>query len=143
MLPDLPSKLLEVAILDLEKAYNNEKMRVRMSDWLYFPDPGHHPDVCHVCLAGAVMRLSLGLGPFPGSCHRYPNSAATEIDAQKLRLLNDLRRGDIDNAIGRLDIPRPPGLKYFVRVAEWDDENPEPFFRSMCDLIVYLESFGL
>lgn len=55
-LPNKPSELIAIALADLIKVEKSKKFRVAMGAWHWTP-PGSN--VCHVCLAGAVMACTL------------------------------------------------------------------------------------
>lgn len=135
-LPDLPSKLLEVALLDLEKLEKNPAYSINMDNWHSVGASGK----CRVCLAGCVMTLELGADIYDDVApSRYPSR-----DADKLWALNQFRCGRIIPGILYLgeELEYRYKGKHCVPVVPYED-NPEDFKRDMVDLIVYLESQGL
>lgn len=59
-LPDEPSKLIRVALRDLEKCENDFRYRVDMSFW---HNASEETGVCSVCLAGATLAKTMGAPP--------------------------------------------------------------------------------
>lgn len=53
---DSPSRLLEIALVDLVKTEQTPGYCVDMGRWLHNKD-----NVCHACLAGSFIRWSLGI----------------------------------------------------------------------------------
>lgn len=57
-LPHKPSKLLSIAIADLEAVKKDKRYVINMGRW-HSPFHSKRGIVCHVCLAGSVMAKSL------------------------------------------------------------------------------------
>ena len=90
LLPNLPSDLILLALEDLEMAEQNKKYRVSMERW-HFP---MEDQPCSVCLAGAVMAMSLDANP---AKDYIPCDFDHEGD--KLRALNEFRIGEVRSGL--------------------------------------------
>jgi len=84
ILPKQPSKLLRLALSDLEKAEQHDDYKVSMNA---FHEP--HEGKCIVCLAGSVMAFSL---ESKKEELRFPTYFPNNED--QLNALNDFSRGD-------------------------------------------------
>ena len=93
-LPGQPSKLIRIALADLEKVEKSPAYVIDMSRW-------HEPrgERCYVCLAGAVISRTLSATPglFKHPCHYGKEYYA-------LLALNCFRMGKISNAFFYLDL---------------------------------------
>ena len=97
-LPDTLSGLLRVAVKDCRKAAKTKNVKFDMGRWFDSEGAG-----CYVCMAGAVMRGSLGVKT--ASVRAYnkkghlltPGSFRLPI-GNKLRAINALRTGDVRQA---------------------------------------------
>lgn len=115
-LPDKPSELLIVALADLEKCERSKKFHIEMAYWFMKND---NDGICEVCLAGAVMAQSC---PLPGMYQEgalFEPQDYPEAVEKKLKALNYLRIGNIDDAFNLLSIRRPKALPVQM-VAESD-----------------------
>lgn len=132
-LPDLPSELLELALHDLGEIEKDPKYTIDMHDW-------HHKrgGVCHVCLAGAVMATRLEVEPRQWLS---PYDFEDPI-ANKLAALNELRLGEVMDALDTLRIDLPKGLEQCVEVIDYHDDAGA-FKEDMRDLIALLKEHGL
>lgn len=86
------STLLEVALGDLKKQEKAKNVVIDMGTWCRKDKDG----VCHVCLAGSVMKGSLGLAPRKyNGIEPHQLSCGTE---KRMRALNYLRVGCVTSA---------------------------------------------
>ena len=90
-LPSKPSKLIRVALEDLEKAEAAEGVDVWMPVWHQVTG-----GVCTVCFAGAVMRRASSDG------ETLCPADFDEETADKLCALNHLRAGSVSGALAAL-----------------------------------------
>lgn len=115
LLPDKPSKLILVALEDLEWAEKNPKYRISMHAW---HQPGmmeishfdgeteSEQEVCQVCFAGSVMaktcksEWSSELTP-----HKFPKELK-----RKLIALNHFRCGEVESGLSCLGVDTPLSL---------------------------------
>jgi len=75
-LPKQPSKLLRLALNDLEKAEQHEDYKVSMNAF-HEPNEGK----CIVCLAGCVMAFSLGADKTHLTYPRYFDGSESQLNA--------------------------------------------------------------
>jgi len=147
--PKEPSKLIRLALKDLEACQKDKDYIIRMSGW-HYPVEGK----CHVCLAGAVISQTLGgkkeVDLFP-NCFPLPWASA-------LWALDFFRRGAIEHGLLHLNIlldsersskvPRYVSMPLYPSPLEpMDEENRadriEKFMQEMNKLVDLLESHGL
>lgn len=95
-LPDQPSKLLELALNDLEQVENDPRYDINMGQW-----HNPHETACSVCLAGAVMAGTLGAAPGE---EFSPEDFEQSNDAWKLYALDSARCGDWGSFMEELSI---------------------------------------
>ena len=126
-LPDKLSDLIEVALADLEKAENTEGQEINMTAWVYVTDKD--AQLCSLCLAGSVMAHSLGI-----VLHNSvsPESFAPSIK-QKLYAIDEVRKGQINNAIRRINRANNDG--YYIESSR--NDAPINVFKNVS--IVYYE----
>jgi hypothetical protein len=138
-LPDKPSKLIQLALSDLDWVETDPRYAVDMASW-HMPLPANYPPKCLVCLAGAVMAHSLGAPPYaPLNPECYREGGICE----KLMALDALRRGSLAVGLGFMQLrPPPEGVpnRYPVRAYEAD---PEGFKFDMRTVARILEEGGL
>ena len=85
------SELIRVAVSDLKKVLASPKHEIDMDDWIRL-----EPDICYVCLAGAVLINTLG----------YDEDSMLDVEDQPDEVqdimikLNDLRWGKIRGFLG-------------------------------------------
>lgn len=97
VLPDKPSKLLKVALIDLMKVEKmTKKYQINMGDWMV-KETG---SPCQVCHAGAVMACTLKAVPeTPGrwgdSLYCTPSNFSRKVSAQ-LDFINAVRTGELE-----------------------------------------------
>lgn len=134
-LPDLPSQLIRLALKDLDATLKDPRYIVDMEIW-HVPS---HNDICHVCLAGAVMAKSLNQPPDYAT-----NPSIFDLDTgQKLHALDFFRTGSVLTALELLDIIKPDGLESYATVPAYFDDDPQPFIDAMNGLANLLEEHGL
>lgn len=81
-LPDRKSALLRLAVEDAQKIEKTPGYILDMSNWHVTI-----ADVCHVCMAGAVMVHTLG-------CTRYdPHNPLDFVESDKLDSIDEMRGG--------------------------------------------------
>jgi hypothetical protein len=138
-LPSIPSKLIRVALADLEL---NEKDPNYVIDMEVF----HRKSLtekCEVCLGGSALRscgvppdFQLLVGP-----ERSEETWFTEKLWKKMQALNEARNGGIYTMFERLDIPFPKGMLDTCCIANYR-YAPIAFKRDLHFLADYLESKG-
>lgn len=135
-LPDKPSDLIRLAMLDLAKVEADPFYKVDMSDW-HNGGRRNHP-VCHVCLAGAVMARSLKT-PFEADI--TPAHFDGDIP-DKLAALDEFRQGEIAYGLSSMRLEKPDGLHGYMDVPSYE-RSPEKFRISMIVMADILEEHGL
>lgn len=130
-LPDKPSELIRVALNDLKKIEKTKGYEVDMESW-----HDSYNSKCLVCLAGAVMVKSLKAEK---NKSLFPVHFPTE--REKLRVLNDLRMGEVSNGFHRLGIPDLEGKKFNRKIVYYH-KNRLQFFADMEKLADDLEDGG-
>lgn len=136
-LPEIPSKLIRLALKDLKKVEKDEKYEIDMNYYYEFNN-----EKCSVCLAGAVMVKNLGASELKGSISTYDFGL---INHKCLYALNEFRRGNFKEAFGYLNL-----LDEYEKVAnKLEREIPEyegegiNFKKAMYELADDLEKEGL
>lgn len=89
------SGVLELALKDLELVGKDKSYRVNFGAW---HTTNERSKLCHVCLAGAVIAKTLKCPPYITT---YPSSFTNKAQ-KRLHALNDVRTGDVIQAINRL-----------------------------------------
>ena len=160
-LPDQPSALIRAALDDLKKCMADPTYVINMATWhkplsgdqpLSERDPPFgrtNSAECSVCLAGAVLAQTFkmpasepiaALRPFgeSGRPHdpRNPLVQRFANDIDKLRAIDDFRAGAIYDGLISMgyspDDAVPNGMGNLERkMAAFDKDSPEPFFRDM------------
>lgn len=127
ILPDRPSALIRLALVDLRSVEEDPDYRVNMSHW-HTPSEG----ACYVCLAGAIMTKSLDAprGEYV-RCGDYPGSLG-----RKLAALDELRRGQ--TYAGLMLISLPPSTVPRRHIPSYHDHR-DAFFAAMEALADELE----
>lgn len=135
----LPSALIKMALADLERAEASEGYQVDMDNW-------HAPsedEICHVCLAGAVIAFSLGGLPTEdiGPDNFRRKHARTE---HYLRALDHFRVGNL--RVGLMMMEQDPDLvsepHQHMMVVPYD-QNARNFKMDMRAVVARLEGEGL
>lgn len=95
-LPDTLYELIDVAQRDIYSVLDKPTLyKLDMTDWVKSDTKGAVP-ICAVCLAGAVMVESLGVVGDKDIRELSPDTL------NKLRALNDFRKGDMSRAAKRI-----------------------------------------
>jgi hypothetical protein len=105
VLPERPSEILEVALRDLKTCMNSSKYNINMTQWL---SPAEEGFPCEVCIAGAWIAQSSGVGTEETSC-----PVDFEHDtAEKLYMINHFREYSIGKALQSCPYYKRYHLKY-------------------------------
>lgn len=139
VLPDVPSELIRVALGDLAKAEADDRYAIDMGTWHSVGD-----DTCEVCLAGAVMAMSLGTDPRIGG-GRYPTSFDNKT-RDRLMALNCFRLGEVYEGLHEMmganfDV-LATGLPHAFEMPEYEN-SPGKFKIALEVLAHMLENAGL
>lgn len=128
-------RLLEMAIEDIKAIHRKKNFVIQMNNWVSPQSDG----TCAVCLAGAiaVCRLDITALDFSFQCN------LDEHTKRCLFAINSLRTGDVRSAYRTLNQIRGEDVAADFPVAEWDNANPRPFYKSMWNLVKYLKSKNL
>lgn len=129
-LPDKLSELLALGLEDLKAFKRGKGNIVNMGTWLEVSG-----ESCVACLAGSVMRRSLGVKQTA-----YPVYFS---EKGKLWALDTLRHGYVDLACLQMGIVKPETCPSIIPVADYDLDGSAAWFRSMRKLIKLLQSHGL
>lgn len=135
-LPRKPSKLITIALDDLIAVEKSEKYKVDMGEY-HLPENG----TCSVCFAGAVIAQSLGASSLE---ELVPSQFSGKI-ANKLYALNELRQGNVEDAVAELgyaEKKQQVAAKYDRRVPEYYND-PKQFKKDMRKLARDLAKAGL
>lgn len=136
-LPDKPSELIRLALADLRKVEADELYEVNMNLW---HAPMHSKPVCAVCLAGAVMAMTLGAKPWTDMLPSFYKGKTT----RKLSALDSFRIGEVDFALVTLGIDVTAlSQKVANRGIVPYHINREGFHFQMLELADALEGAGL
>ena len=105
-LPDRPSELLALALMDLEKAEESPDHIVYMDVWM-----GLYQEKCYVCLAGSVLAFSQHIKPeklheINGELHGSSRClrGLDEDTFNKLDALDTMRLGYLNQALDRMGV---------------------------------------
>lgn len=131
ILPKKPSALIRIALEDLAKAERSKKCEINMMDWHYT-----NGATCTVCLAGAVMRSSLGV---PDTVDKWPDDCGR--NENQLFAINDLRTGDVADAFEQLGKPFSEGIRFERDITPYEKDRTA-FKRDMRKLAADLEAAG-
>jgi len=133
-LPDLPSKLLAIALEELRKVEKNNDYEIEMLVW-------HSPcfaGACQVCLAGAVI-----VGKLKVPRHQYANASSFHKSLnRKLEAIDFLRRGFVGDALEILGIEKPKSIEDFYDVEHYYTDRKR-FFCAVTRIQKRLEKVGL
>lgn len=142
-LPQKPSKLLAVALEDLEKMEKTEGYAIHMNDW-HWPEPlwkdgDQIGTVCKVCFAGSVMARR---GKVLPTRDVQPESFSPKL-RKKFYALNAFREGCIEEGLNYLGIDDvPPCLRENYGATQYRDD-PARFKKEMRQLIAVFAALGL
>jgi hypothetical protein len=129
-----PSELLRLAIGDLEKVEAMpETYKVNMGAW---HDKANR-EQCHVCLAGAVMAMTLHVPPDEDSSPGHFTECAGHLHA-----LNHFRVGNVESGLNSMCITRPSSCTDRMPVTGYNMDSVK-FKRDMIYMSDYLENKGL
>ena len=128
-----PSRVIEMALEDLEAVEDNPKYQINMLFWHDPMDEGE----CAVCFAGGVMAMRLGLPSDKAYCEQF--DAATEC---RLLALNDFRCGEIYLGLELMGVAAAVSLPSFQCVTRYHD-SPTQFKSDMRSLAEMLKKKGL
>ena len=131
-LPDLPSELIRLALLDLAKCEESDAYKINMNIW---HAGGMEP--CRVCWAGSVMAQTLDM-PVEQTFDPEDFSPDTR---RKLRALNEFRVGRVDS--GLVSMGFEPPLAVDEDVPPYNPEDSAAFHRQMEAIAHRLEGLGL
>jgi hypothetical protein len=136
-LPDLPSDLLTVALVDLAAAEQNPRYRINMGTWHVPEEDGR----CMICLAGATMAGTLGMNP---SKELDPSDAEVleEGLGDKLKALDSLRTGELEEAMEILGMELPDHLAACHRIPRYEVDRTG-FHRELTKLAGLMKSEGI
>lgn len=111
-------RLLEIGLADLKKHEETPDCKVTMSTWLVtmIPKEGE-PETCFACLAGAVLRHSFGARQYSERCLGQQLIGMTLWTAA----LNQLRTGDVSEALNELNRQSKPGLQFNRHIPHYGD----------------------
>lgn len=145
-LPNKPSELIKVALADLAKCERSKKYVIEMGNW-HVLRPNNK---CEVCFAGAVMAKTLKLGGISLDADWVPRNFGCHFDedtASKLYALDDLRTGDIAEALDVLKVLEVPSsaralVTEGMEVCDYR-KNKAQFKRDMNRLAKELSKYGL
>ena len=135
-LPDKLSALIRVAVEDCKKAEKDPKYTVDMNLWHCLLNVGEDKS-CHVCMAGAVMAMSLHSDP----THNIAPSDFREGDiGDKLDALDSVRLGNLVEACEVMCIDLTEETKAQIHdISEMIDQFYSPRTRR-ADWDTYLEA---
>lgn len=130
ILPGRPSELIELALADLKKVERSKKYVVDMSNW----HRRSGSNICHVCLAGAVMAKEL---KFDSKISAIPSGPETI----PLAALNALRTGDVEGAFSYLELLYTESYKFDRPITDYH-QNKSKFYSDMRKLAADLRKAG-
>ena len=142
-LPSEPSALIRVALADLSAIEDDDRYVVDMEEW-------HRPvfycgrEVCHVCLAGAVLAQTLG-APRERRILDYDLEQYGRVE-DGLRALDYFRLGEISAGLELLNFDLSAldaQWTQYARESEYYESDPDEFHARMNSLADYLASCGL
>ena len=154
-LPSRPSRLIALALEDLELSENDPKMSIDMDDWFIPADIECYQPTCQVCLAGAVMAKSLNVS-LDEHCDLEDFDDETE---NTLRALDSFREGYIERAFDYLNVDldedthRATTMRSVLEEDDYGDfmldfdvtdyeRSPTKFKKEMWELALTLEFIG-
>lgn len=152
-LPDRPSELLALALNHLRKKEGVPNIEIDMTHWVAF---SKESDLCHTCLAGAIMldfygkeveeivkhvednlsTLTIEVGP-----RNLQDCGVKLHEVEKICSLNAFRSGYLSDAYDALRREMPESLPRFVNVTP-HHINSDQFYTDMESLIALLQEHG-
>jgi hypothetical protein len=142
LLPDTPSRLIRLALADLEACEQDPQYRIVMEYWHLPTQTG-----CCVCLAGAVLAQTLKVPPsegvHPGMPYGDFYAPGLKRDTEsKLLALDRFRAGDIKAGLDVMGFETVPTLPRGWLVPYYNSD-PLGFKMAMADIARTLEQEGL
>ncbi len=135
-LPDKASDLLELAMANLEECEADDRYIIEMDVW---HAPGGNGGCCGVCLAGAVMAMTLHARD---DHNLMPHNFGNDATEKKLRALEKLRIGEIADALDLLEEVHCYNHSDYFAVTKYIDGS-ENFKACMYALIAQLRKEDL
>lgn len=135
-LPDLPSRLITLALGDLRWIEGDDRYLVDMNHWHIAGTK--HGSPCIVCLAGAVMARSLRVDPSSSQLPEFFD----EDTSGKLQALDSFRRGFVAQGLHLMHIPVPASVPITIPVTPYHIDR-EAFKERMRHVAELLEGAGL
>lgn len=132
-LPSLPSRILALALHDLELCRKSETYDIDMRRW-HQPEDGK----CVVCLAGCSMAQTKKVSPDE---IKAPYDLKEE-DERKLVFLEYLRQGGVGPALSYLGYGIPLGLNQIEDIPDYCEENYEKWLACMNKILKALRAQG-
>lgn len=114
-LPGRPSRLIAIALEEVEYIEKLPKFQVQMAEWIAKDEATGD---CAVCFAGAVMVMRLGakMGKHT-SIHNFPHEKCA------LKAIDLLRCGEVTSALGFLGLPREWGAQFDREIVSYDEDS--------------------
>ena len=155
-LPNKPSELVELAILDLKAIEQNPNYLIAMDSW-HVGSYRDHPNIerprCLVCLAGAVMAQSLGIETTMTVKPWDPIFHSDVTLEGKLAALDSFRNGNIYHGITLMcpefddyhsahALLEKMGMSANIFVPEYEEDREE-FYQGMEKVIKILKEHAL
>lgn len=137
-LPQIPSKLIRLAIRDLKKVERLKTRKINMHIWHESRVIDGKP-FCVVCLAGSVMDRTLKIDPKINM--REGQGLISSADLRALGALNNLRSGYVEGAFLSLGIKEISSYPKDVAIARYDFSKTL-FKLDMLKLADSLEAIG-
>lgn len=137
VLPDLPSALMQLAVDDLRKAENSQDYYIDMGEWHTPRVKAYNKVVCKICMAGAVMAMSMGVSI---DKDLVPSNFTDEED-HKLMAINAFRQGFMQTGCQHMGLDWPVEERYMPATPYGNSR--ELFYRQMDDIIAKLKSRGM
>lgn len=135
ILPKIPSKLIRIALADIEKVEADPRLVVDMDYWV------EGGEMCAACFAGAVMLFTLAEFDDYKDLSLAPNDY--EENYWQLRALDFLRIGDLSPAFVYLGLHgQDEAITKCKRSITPYDKSPEQFKEDMNNLANDLEKAG-
>lgn len=129
-----PSRVIEIALEDLEVVEKNPAYRVDMDVWHYAKEGR-----CSVCFAGAVMANRLGV---PSTRSRVCQDF-TDATSDRLLALDSFRRGQIEGGLRTIDGSYRRHHFQHAFVTAYDRDDPTQFKADMRKIVETLRQAGL
>lgn len=144
-LPNVPSRLIKLALQDLQKCEGDPRYMVDMQHWharlqTQRARGGPHAVVCRVCLAGAVMAQTL---EFPVAETAVPGDTCW---SSMLMALDAFRGGDLTLGLHHLGLStrawEQAGYDLYIAMPNYG-LAPDEFKAAMLEIANKMEALGL